>query len=95
MYNTDFQKFRAEINTWARNRERKFLENWCAEAKLEEPVGYDFVYGEGFTIYTNRPSILIGKAGSLVNKYRDKLKEEFGKDNDIKFVEIKNGFANY
>lgn len=95
MYNTDFQKFRAEINAWARNREREFLEDWCAEAKLEEPVGYDFVYGEGFTIYTNHPGILIGKAGSLVNKYRDRLKEEFGKDNDIKFVEIKNGFANY
>lgn len=95
MYNTDFQKFRAEINDWARNRECEFLEDWCTEAKLKEPVGYDFVYGEGFTIYTNHPGILIGKAGMLVNKYRDRLKEEFGKDNDIKFVEIKNGFANY
>lgn len=95
MYDTDFQKFRAEINAWAKNRERKFLEDWCAEAKLEEPVGYDFVYGEGFTIYTNHPGILVGKTGILVNKYRDRLKEEFGKDNDIKFVEIKNGFANY
>ena len=46
MYNTDFQKFRAEINTWARNREREFLEGWCAEAKLEEPVGYDRFLGQ-------------------------------------------------
>lgn len=95
MYDNDFQKMRVEINAWARGRERKFLEDWCAEAKLDEPIGYDFVYGDGFTIYTNHPGILIGKAGSLVNKYRDRLKEEFGKDNDIKVVEIKNRFANY
>ena len=30
-----------------------------------------------------------------VNKYRDRLKEKFGKNNEIKFVEIKNGFVNY
>ena len=95
MYEDDFQKMRAEVNTWARNRERKFLEDWCAEAGLKEPVAYDYEYHKGFIIYTKYPGILIGKAGSLVNKYRDKLKEEFGKDNNIKFVEIKNGFANY
>ena len=95
MYDDNFQKIRAEINAWAINRERKFLEDWCIEAKLNEPIGYDFVYGEGFTIYTNHPGVLIGKAGSLIIKYRDRLKEEFGKDNEIKFIEIKNGFANY
>lgn len=95
MYDDDFQKMRAEANAWARGRERKFLEDWCAEAGLKEPVAYDYEYHKGFTIYTNRPGVLISKAGSLVNKYRDRLKEEFGKDNDIKFVEIKRGFANY
>lgn len=95
MYDNDFQKIRAEVNIWARGRERKFLEDWCAEAGLKEPVAYDYEYHKGFTIYTNHPGYLIGKAGGLVNKYRDRLKEEFGKDNDIKFIEIKNGFANY
>lgn len=95
MFGESFERMRNEVHNWAANRERKFLEDWCVEAKLKEPVGYDFVYGEGFTIYTNHPGILIGKTGILVNKYRDRLKEEFGKDNDIKFVEIKNGFANY
>lgn len=95
MYNDDFQKIRAEVNAWSRNRERKFLNDWCIEAKLKEPVGYDYDYKNGFTIYTNHPGILIGKAGILINKYRDRLKEEFSKDNNIKFVEIKNGFANY
>lgn len=95
MYNNDFQKMRAEVNAWAKNRERKFLEDWCIEAGLKEPVAYDYEYYKGFTIYTNCPGILIGKAGSLANKYRDRLKEEFGKDNDIKFIEIKGRFANY
>ena len=90
-----WEEMREEAHKWAVNRERKFLEDWCAEAGLKEPVAYDYKYHKGFTIYTKHPGILIGKAGSLVNKYRDKLKEEFGKDNDIKFVEIKNGFVNY
>lgn len=94
MYNTDFQKFRAEINAWARNREREFLEDWCAEAGLKEPIAYDFMYHKGFTIYTNHPGILIGKAGNLISKYRNRLKEEFGTDG-IKLIEIKSGFANY
>lgn len=95
MYEDDFQEMRAEVNAWARNRERKFLEDWCAEAKLTEPVAYSYNYHEGFTIYTNRPGYLIGKGGNLINKYRTRLKEEFHKTNDIKFVEIKNGFVNY
>lgn len=90
-----WEDMRNEIHNWAANRERKFLEDWCAEAGLKEPVAYSYEYHKGFTIYTNRPGILIGKAGNLVNKYRDRLKEEFSKNNDIKFVEIKNGFANY
>ena len=44
MYEDDFQKMRAEVNAWARNRERKFLEDWCAEAKLTEPVAYNYNY---------------------------------------------------
>lgn len=90
-----WEEMREEAHKWAVNRERKFLEDWCAEAGLKEPVAYSYEYYKGFTIYTNRPGILIGKAGSLVNKYRDRLKEEFGKNNKIKFVEIKNGFVNY
>lgn len=90
-----WEDMRNEIHNWAVNRERKFLEDWCAETGLKEPVAYNYEYHKGFTIYTNHPGILIGKAGNLVNKYRDRLKKEFGKDNDIKFVEIKNGFANY
>ena len=94
-FDTQFEEMRAEVHAWARNRERKFLEDWCTEAGLKEPVAYDYEYHKGFTVYTNHPGILIGKAGSLINKYQDRLKEEFGKNNKIKFVEIKNGFANY
>ena len=95
MFDESFERTREEVHNWAVNREHKFLENWCTEAGLKEPIAYDYDYNKGFTIYTNHPGILIGRAGCLVNKYRDKLKEEFGKNNDIKFVEVKNGFANY
>ena len=90
-----WQKAREWALKFTKNREHKFLEDWCAEAKVEEPVAYDYNYKTGFTIYTNRPGYLIGKGGSLINKYRERLKEEFLESNDIKIVEIRGGFANY
>lgn len=90
----DFETTRNEVAKWAKNRERKFLEDFCKEAGIKEPIGYKYRYHEGFTIYTNRPGIMIGKAGNLVNKYTKRLQEEFCKDDKIFFVEIDN-FANY
>lgn len=95
MRNEEFQKMRAEVHKWARNRERKFLEDWCNEAHVEDPIAYNFRYGESLTIYTTHPGFMIGKAGALVNKYQARLEREFGKNNKIKFVEINGGFANY
>lgn len=89
-----FEIFRAEVHEWVRNRERNFLEDWCKEAKINEPVGYKYRSGEGFTIYTNHPGIMIGKAGVLYNKYKERLQSEFGKNDKIQFVEI-DYFANY
>lgn len=91
----EFQKFRAEINAWARGRERKFLEDWCRDARVTEPVAYEYEYGKGFVIYTNRPGYLIGKAGNLIAKYEERLQKEFGQNNKIKIVEVRGGFANY
>lgn len=95
-----FENMRNEAYEWAKNREKKFLEDWLEEAGVKDPVGYDFNYFTGFTVYTNKPGYLIGKGGQLIEKYEKRLNEEFGFPNGdktlkIKFVEIKNGFVNY
>lgn len=73
----------------------QFIQEWCKEAHLNEPVAYDYDYTEGFTIYTKRPGYLIGKGGELVNKYLNKLQNEFRASNKIKFIEIRGDFVNY
>lgn len=90
-----WQKTREWALRFAKNRERKFLEKFCAEAKVNEPIAYEYDHITGFIIYTNRPGYFIGKGGELINKFRAKLKEEFYKTNDIKLVEIKGGFVNF
>lgn len=95
-----FENMRNEAYEWAKNREKKFLEDWCKEAGVKNPVGYDFDYDSGFTIYTTRPGYLISRGGQLIEKYTERLNKEFGfpstnKILKIKFVEIKGGFANY
>lgn len=92
---TQWEEMRNEVHNWAVNRERKFLEEFCAEAKVNEPIAYEYDHRTGFTIYTNRPGYFIGKGGELINKFRTKLREEFYKTNDIKLVEIKGGFVNF
>lgn len=46
------------------------------------------------TIYAEHPGCLIGKAGVYVNKFKDRLKEEFYRDYQIKFVEIRGQIIN-
>lgn len=82
------------------DRKRRFLDDWCKEAGVRTPVGYDFDYSTGMTIYTDKPGYLIGKGGQLVEKYTRRLNEEFGfssRNNllKVKFVEIRGGFANH
>ena len=94
MYVDDFQILREEVYADMRRRERKILDAWCKEAKLESPIGYHNELDK-LTIYTDRPGCLIGKGGKLVDKYRQIFREEFhNPDASIAFVEIRTGFAN-
>lgn len=42
-----------------------------------------------FTVWTDRPGILIGKGGQNVEVLKEILREEFDRDYDVKFKEIK------
>ena len=39
------------------------------------------------TICTDRPGLMIGKGGCLVDKYREKIQKEYPNIKEIKFVE--------
>ncbi len=92
----NWQRLREAVHLFLMRRDKKFLEDFCKEAGLKEPIAYDYTYGQGFTIYTNRPGVLIGKHGNVIKKYSQRLREEFGENEKINLVEIRNGgFVNY
>ena len=39
------------------------------------------------TICTDRPGLMIGKGGCLIDKYREKIQKEYSNIKEIKFVE--------
>ena len=90
----DWMEFRAEALRFAKERNTKLIEDWCKECHVTTPVGYDNNYDGIMTIYTDRPGHLIGKGGEKVNKFKEALKQEFRKEYEVKFVEIRDGFAN-
>ena len=72
------------------------LRNWCDEAGVKTPVGYYKNFFEKcWEIYTDRPGLLIGKAGILVQKYKGILNKRFYCDYTIRFHEVRGGFTNY
>lgn len=69
----------------------KVISLWKMEARLNEPVMYDVNYDtKEILIYTTHPGWLIGKAGCLVNKYTEIMKEEWSIFNRFKFKETRN-----
>lgn len=69
----------------------KVISLWKMEAHLNEPVMYDVNYDtKEILIYTTRPGWLIGKAGCLINKYTEIMKEEWSIFKGFKFKETRN-----
>lgn len=97
MYDEDsFEKMRSECINFSHDRNCRLINDWCTEAGVDSPVGYDNDLGSHvMTIYTNRPGFLIGKGGCLIDKFKKNLCNEFSaKKYEVKFVEIRDGFAN-
>lgn len=95
MYDEDaFMKMREDAIDFMRKRYETILNKWCEEAKVETPVGYYDNHNGVFEIYTDKPGHMIGKGGELYNKFAAILSEEFHRNYQIKFVEVRGGFAN-
>lgn len=91
----EFQRFRAEALNISMNQDKAIIEKWCEEIGYSYPLGYyNNRCDRTMEIYTTRPGICIGKAGSAIRKFEEMLKEEFRVPYKVKLVEIRGGFAN-
>ena len=71
-------------------RNERVMKNFFYRIGYKGIVGYDNDLGNKvFTVWSDKPVILIGKGGQNVWVLKDILKEEFGYDYEIKFKEIK------
>ncbi len=65
---------------------QKIIKKWIEESGATRVVQYR--YRDGIlSIYTSQPGYMIGKAGCLVYKYEDILKNELSDLEKIDFVE--------
>ena len=71
-------------------RNERAMKNFFYKIGHKGIVGYKNDLGKKvFTIWTDKPGILIGKDGQNVEILKEILKEEFEYDYEIKFKEIK------
>ena len=91
----EWMRIRSEALEFARKRETKLIEDWCAECKVTTPVGYYFdIFRKVVKIYSVQVGSLIGAKGVKVDKFKAAVEKEFGKPYEVEFVEIRGGFAN-
>lgn len=95
-YNEErWQKFREDALAYETNREKTLLNEWLGKIGYTEPVGYYLdTYLNVMQIYATRIGVLIGKGGIHVEELKKMLLKEYGRDFEVKFVEIRGGFVN-
>ena len=94
MIDEEFEEMRSDAHRWMCETNKALIENWCKEAHYTRPVGYYNDLNGTMTIYAEYPGYLIGRAGVYVNQFKESLKEEFHRDYEIKFVEIRGEIVN-
>ena len=68
---------------------QRIIKEWKRESGVSRVVQWNFDSREGILqIFTSQPASMIGKAGKIVDKYKEILKEELGNDfKTVTFVE--------
>lgn len=91
MFDSDnFEKFRGKVLEEMTERNERVVRNFFWRINYKGIVGYENDLGrKEFTLWTDKPGILIGKGGQNVEILKEILKEEFEYDYEIKFKEIK------
>ena len=86
----DFERCIVDALEEMSERNERVMKNFFYRIGHKGIVGYENDLGKKvFTIWTDKPGILIGKDGQNVEILKEILKEEFDYDYEIKFKEIK------
>lgn len=88
MFDENFEKFRGQCLEEMAEKNERVLKHFFFRINYKGIVGYKNI-GRVFTVWTDRPSIIIGKGGQNINVLKEILKEEFGYDYEIDIKEIK------
>ena len=88
MFDENFEKFRGKCLEEMAERNERVLKHFFFRINYKGIVGYKNI-GRVFTVWTDRPSIIIGKGGQNINVLQEILKEEFAYDYEIDIKEIK------
>ena len=72
-----------------KHRLTELIKQWKDEAGVKGIVQINALptVRHTLTICTDRPGLMIGKGGCLVDKYREKIQKEYSNIKEIKFVE--------
>lgn len=90
MFDENFEDFRGKVLEEMSEKNERVLKHFFWRINYKGIVGYENSLGEKiFTVWTDRPGILIGKGGQNVEVLKEILREEFDRDYDVKFKEIK------
>ena len=90
MFDENFEEFRGKVLEEMSEKNERVLKHFLWRINYKGIVGYENSLCERvFTVWTDRPGILIGKGGQNVGILKEILKEEFDRDYDVKFKEIK------
>lgn len=86
----DFEEFRGKVLEEMEEINTRVLKQFFFRIGYKGIVGYENNLGKKvFTVWTDKPGILIGKGGQNITILKEILKEEFEKDYDVEFKEIK------
>lgn len=90
MHYSDSEEFIGKSLEKVSERNERVMKNFFHRIGHKGIVGYENDLGKKvFTVWADKPGVLIGKGGQNVWILKDVLKEEFGCDYEIKFKEIK------
>ena len=86
----DFEELIGKALEEMSERNERVMKNFFYKIGHKGIVGYENDLGKKvFTVWTDKPGILIGKGGQNVEILKEILKEEFDCDYEIEFKEIK------